>query len=151
MPVATAATDPAQLALIYQRIRAEGGRVTAPKRLVIETVADETDHLTAEAIVARVEARAPGVARSTIYRVLQSLADVGVIEHVHNGRDPAFYHLHELSHAHLVCTGCGSIVDVDDALFDEFRGNAERRYGFTVDVHHGAIFGRCASCRAHDS
>src|SRR5204863_370956 len=63
-------------------------------------------------------------------------------------RGPAFYHLREIGHAHLVCQDCGAITDVPDRLLDGLRDQALDRYGFTVDTHHAAVLGRCARCVA---
>jgi Fe2+ or Zn2+ uptake regulation protein len=132
---------------IFQRVRATGGRVTAPKRAVVAALAASESHLTAEDLAARAADALPGIAPSTVYRVLANLEGAGVVEHVHNGREPAFYHLRDHGHAHLVCNRCGAIIDVPDELFAHLRAAARRRYGFVVDPHHTALLGRCRACR----
>jgi len=133
---------------ILELVRAQGGRVTPAKRAVVEVLAQSDDHLTAEDLITKVTAASPATAASTIYRVLQQLEDIGAVEHVHPGRGPAFYHLREVGHAHLVCQDCGTITDVPDRLLDGLRAQALDRYGFAVDTHHAAVLGRCAACLA---
>jgi Fe2+ or Zn2+ uptake regulation protein len=133
---------------ILQLVRAQGGRVTPAKRAVVEVLArSEGGHLTAEDLIAQVTAGSPATAASTIYRVLQQLEEIGAVEHVHPGRGPAFYHLREVGHAHLVCQDCGAITDVPDLLLDGLRADALDKYGFAVDTHHAAVLGRCRACR----
>jgi Fe2+ or Zn2+ uptake regulation protein len=132
---------------IFQRVRASGGRVTAPKRAVVAALAASDRHLTAEDLAERAADALPGIAPSTVYRVLANLEDAGVVEHVHNGREPAFYHLRDRGHAHLVCNRCGAIIDIPDDLFTGLRATIRRRYGFTIEPHHAALLGRCAACR----
>jgi Fur family ferric uptake transcriptional regulator len=133
---------------ILELIRARGGRVTAAKRAVVTVLARSEEHLTADDLIERVTANSPSTAPSTVYRVLQQLEDIGAVEHVHAGREPAFYHLREIGHPHLVCNDCGAIIDVPDRLLAPLRAEALRHYGFVVDTHHAAILGRCATCTA---
>jgi Fur family ferric uptake transcriptional regulator len=131
---------------ILELVRAQGGRVTPAKRAVVGVLAGSDDHLTAEDLITQVTAASPATAASTIYRVLQQLEEIGAVEHVHPGRGPAFYHLREVGHAHLVCQDCGGITDVPDRLLDGLRDQVLDRYGFAVDTHHAAVLGRCAAC-----
>ena len=82
----------------------------------------------------------------TIYRVIQRLSDLDIIEHVHSGSGPAFYHLREHGHAHLVCNACGTVIDLPDGEFSGLIAAARDRYGFSVNAHHSALLGLCASC-----
>jgi Fe2+ or Zn2+ uptake regulation protein len=134
---------------ILELVRAQGGRVTPAKRAVVEVLARSADHLTAEDLITQITEASPATAASTIYRVLQQLEEIGAVEHVHPGRGPAFYHLREIGHAHLVCQDCGSITDVPDLLLDVLSHQALDRYGFVVDTHHAAVLGRCEAC-AHE-
>jgi Fur family ferric uptake transcriptional regulator len=104
------------------------------------------EHLTADDLIAEVRRRAPGVAPSTVYRVLQRLGELAIIEHVHSGVGPAFYHLRDLGHAHLVCTGCGTVVDVPDSAFAQLSEASRQAFEFTIEPHHSAVLGRCARC-----
>lgn len=134
---------------VLARVQDSGGRITLPTRLVVGALAATEAHLTADDLIAEVERRAPGIAPSTIYRVLQRLDELGALEHVHSGAGAAFYHLHEHSHAHLVCTDCGNVTDLSadaaDALH-RFSAAVRTAHGFDVDPHHAAMLGRCAAC-----
>lgn len=127
-------------------IRRAGGRLTVPTRLVVAILLASDRHLTADDLIAEVERRTPGIAPSTIYRLLQRLDEVDVIEHVHSGTGPTFYHLRELRHAHLVCNECGTIIDVPDNVFAQLSRTVRRTYDFTVEPHHAALLGRCINC-----
>jgi Fur family ferric uptake transcriptional regulator len=131
---------------IYGVIRAAGGRITAPTRAVVGILLDSDRHLTADDLIAEVDRRRPGIAPSTIYRILQRLDELDVIEHVHPGTGPTFYHLRELRHAHLICDDCGTIVDIPDRVFAGLSGTVQSTYGFTIEPHHAALLGRCARC-----
>jgi Fur family ferric uptake transcriptional regulator len=132
---------------IYGAIRAAGGRLTGPTRAVVGVLVDSDRHLTADDLIAEIDRTYPGIAPSTIYRVLMRLDELGIVEHVHSGTSPAFYHLRERGHAHLVCNECGRIIDIPDSMFSQLAETVERAYDFTVEPRHAAILGLCAACR----
>ena len=131
---------------IYEIVRAGGGRLTVPMRVVVAVLLDTDRHLTADDLIAEVDRRTPGIAPSTIYRILQRLDELEVIRHVHSGTGPTFYHLRERGHAHLICNECGTIVDVPDRLFTGLARTVHDKYGFTIEPQHAALLGRCARC-----
>ncbi|MEO5898728.1 MAG: Fur family transcriptional regulator [Ilumatobacteraceae bacterium] len=135
---------------ILTDIRAAGGRVTVPTRIVVEILAAGDHHLSADDLIAEFAERTPGVAPSTIYRVLQRLDQLQVVEHVHSGMGPTFYHLRDRGHAHLVCESCGAITDLPDGVLEPVSTAVAADFGFTVRTHHAALLGRCAACAADD-
>jgi Fur family ferric uptake transcriptional regulator len=132
---------------IYDVIRQRGGRVTAPTRLVVSVLVETDAHLTADDLIAAVTQRRRGIAPSTVYRVLQRLGDVGVVEHVHPGDGPAFYHLRAFGHAHLVCHRCNAVIDIADGALAGLAKKVDEAHGFALDTHHAALLGLCAQCR----
>jgi len=131
---------------IYILVRGSGGRLTVSTRAVVAILLDGTAHLTADDIIAEAGRRHPGIAASTIYRVLQRLDELGVVEHVHSGHGPTFYHLREAGHAHLVCSECGRIIDIPDQLLTGVSRSVKRTYDFRIEPRHTALIGRCDSC-----
>lgn len=131
-------------------IKAAGGRSTTTKRLVLETFSSRPGHLTAEDVTAAVQVTSPDVASSTIYRILEELERVGVVEHSHPGKGPAIYHLHHHAHGHLVCQRCGAMIEADLDLFSQLSQGALDRHGFTVDPHHFAVLGECRQCHSSE-
>jgi Fur family ferric uptake transcriptional regulator len=131
---------------IFATIRAAGGRITLPTRIVVEILAGGDGHLSADDLIAEFERRTSGVAPSTVYRVLQRLDQLQVIEHVHSGVGATFYQLRDRGHAHLVCESCGAIIDIPDGVLTPVADAIARDFGFTVRTHHAALLGRCATC-----
>ena len=104
-------------------------------------------HLSAVQPTAEVQARAPDVNLSTIYRNLEELERLRVVDRTHLGHGPATYHLASAAHGHLVCEKCGSMTEVPQDLFVGLAEQARERYGFAIDPHRFAVTGRCASCQ----
>ena len=128
-------------------VRESGGRVTNSRRLLLEAIFDDPDHHSAEDLAAIVQARAPDVHLSTIYRNLEELERLGVVVHSHLGHGPATYHLAASAHCHFVCEHCGKAVKAPDELFVNLADRAKKEFGFTIDPHHFSIFGRCRNCQ----
>ncbi len=104
-------------------------------------------HRSADEIAEEVHRSRPDVHLSTVYRTLEDLERLGVVEHVHLGHGPATYHLSTKRHAHLVCNGCGTTLEVEDSMFDRLAERILKGYGFRLDHRHFAMSGLCATCR----
>lgn len=122
------------------------GRVTTARRALLAALAHSDHHRTAEDLADEVRAGFPAVHRATIYRSLDALTEMGLIEHTHLGHGPAVYHLAEGAHHHLVCESCGAVIEVPSALFDELSRTIRSSYGFEVTSRHFAVIGRCRQC-----
>ncbi len=127
-------------------VRARGGRATVSRRVILEELFEAEDHLSAEALAEAVQAHAPDVHLSTVYRNLEDLQRLGIVVHTHLGHGPATYQLASLAHAHFICEGCGAAIEAPDELFRGLARMAKNRLGFSIDPRHFAILGRCADC-----
>ena len=127
-------------------VRERGGRVTSARRLLLHALFDQPRHWTAEELAEVIQAQAPDINLSTIYRNLDELEQMGVVVHAHLGHGPATYHLATSAHSHFVCEECGAMVEAPDELFRGLARTAKARLGFSIDPHHFAILGRCADC-----
>jgi len=127
-------------------LRRHGGRVTPAKRLLAETLLASQEHRSAERLAEHVQARAPDVHLTTVYRNLEELERLGVVERMSSGHGPATYHLVSSPHGHLVCRSCGEITEVPAALFEGLAGTVLRDYGFVVTAGQVALAGQCAGC-----
>lgn len=129
-------------------LRARGVRITGARRAVLTALAASDGHMTAEELARTVQVTSPEVHLSTVYRTLESLEELGVLDHVHLGHGGAVYHLAENRHHHLVCGSCDTVVHLPPDVYDALAQDIEVRYGFTLQQHHVALSGTCARCRA---
>ena len=132
---------------LLSAIRAAGGRVTVAKRAVATTLVEATNHLSADEITRRVQSTHPDVSPSTIYRILEDLEELGVVVHAHLGHAAAVYHVVGPVHGHLVCSNCGTSIEIPARTFDGLSATLRREYGFELDRHHVALAGLCRKCR----
>ncbi len=131
---------------VLGRIRSAGDRVTVARRAVVAALLASDGHATAEGLLARVQADHPEVHQATIYRNLEALERLGLVEHTHFGHGPAVYHLADALHQHLVCEVCGIVTEVPPTLLDPVEEAVRTTYGFVMRSRHFAVVGRCATC-----
>ncbi|HET8616750.1 MAG TPA: transcriptional repressor [Actinomycetales bacterium] len=147
-------TEPQVDAVVEQAatlLRSRGDRMTGPRRAVIAALAGNrgSSHLTPDQVVVAVAALDPSVHRASVYRALEVLSSLGVVQHVHLGHGTTAYHLaapHEHLHAH--CVRCDRVIDLPGTLLDEVAQQVVDDYGFVLDPSHVALSGTCASCCA---
>jgi Fe2+ or Zn2+ uptake regulation protein len=133
---------------ILRALSAAGGRRTPARQAIAEAIVDAGSHLTAEDIARRVRARFPSVNISTVYRTLESLESIGIVDHVHLGHGRAIYHLAHEAHQHLVCERCERVEELPAKRLGPFVRMLERDFGFELDRRHFAIVGICRECRS---
>ncbi len=153
-PVQVRHTDPVTspaLSLLLDEVgrllRARGERMTRPRRAVLTVLAAHDGHLGAEEIVDAVATQDAGVHRASVYRTLEALSEVGVVQHVHVGHGGTAYHLvapHD--HLHAQCRSCAAILDLPPDLLDAVAGRLEEEQGFTLEPGHVALSGLCRAC-----
>lgn len=132
-------------------LRLRGGRTTVARRAILEELTGTHGHITADRLTELVRVRYPDVDRSTVYRFLEDLEALAVVEHVHLGHGAAVYHLTDDRHLHLVCQRCDAVIEVPQRDFEQIRSKLQAQYDFSIDPHHFAIPGICGSCAAQDT
>jgi len=132
---------------LLARMRAHGDRATPARRLLLQALADKPAHLTAERLAAKVRARAPDVNITTIYRNLDELERLKVVDRTRPLHGPATYHLAATAHGHLVCEECGTVIEVPGQFFAGLADQAREHYGFTIEPHRSSVAGLCSGCR----
>ena len=127
-------------------LHARGLRVTPQRRLVLDAVA-ALEHATPEQVCDRVQATAPSLSLSTVYRTLELLEELGVICHTHLSHGAPTYHVAEhADHLHLVCRRCGAVAEAEFRHARDLVAAIRSAYGFAPDLAHLSLHGLCAAC-----
>ncbi len=129
-------------------LRKKGLKLTPQRRLILDIIHDSAKHLTAEEILNHVQSRVPGVNKSTIYRTLGLLEELGCVFKSELGDRFIYHHAEEGHHHHVVCRRCGKSIDCNEDLFLPVEKALYEKYGFQVDFKHVVIInGLCYDCR----
>ena len=129
-------------------LKERGLKLTPQRRLIVDIIHDAEAHFTAEEIIAYVQARMPGINKSTIYRTLELLEEAGCVYKSELDEHSVYHHAEEGHHHHLVCSKCGKTVECDEDLFAPVKRSLMSKQGFRVDFKHVVMTGVCEKCRS---
>jgi Fur family transcriptional regulator, ferric uptake regulator len=137
---------------ILERLDEQGYRLTGPRRAVLEEVLSRHAPFTSNDLWEAIQQKAPSIGRATVFRTLDLLTQVGVVQRIHRdadtGRCHAYLACDEHHHHHLICNNCGSVTDfTEDKALEPLVREIERRTHFQVEGHRLELTGVCASCR----
>ncbi|HJQ84318.1 MAG TPA: transcriptional repressor [Candidatus Binatia bacterium] len=132
---------------LQELCRRHGLPFTLQRRAVLEALRGRDDHPTADQILDDVRARHAGVSRATVYRVLDTLVELGLAVKTCNPGAGVRYDSKTDRHHHLVCLRCEKMVDVHDPALDRVPLPDARRVGFEVSTYSIHFRGLCADCR----
>lgn len=132
---------------VEQFLRASGKRLTRERRLIIRIIED-SPHLDASEIYALARKEDPKISLSTVYRTMTMLKELGLVEASDLGEDHYHYEVHLQEHYHLVCLGCGKVIEIPPPDAIKQLGKEQ---GFEVVGVKLQIFGYCKECQAKRS
>lgn len=135
-----------------RRLRAAGKRITLQRKLVLDVLAQAGDHLDANEIYELGRRKDDRLSLSTVYRTLGVLKETGVVRELHLDDEHHHYELDgKDDHSHLVCLGCGQVIEVDSAAFFEAAVTTGAVHGFEITSAQVELTGYCAKCRIQES
>ena len=123
-------------------------RLTRQRAAVLRALGDGT-HLSAETILERVRAEIPGVSLGTIYRTLDILRGIGLVQVFSFGGSAARYEAALEKHHHLLCSDCRSLTNVRADGLAQLAHDIARAEGYSDVDFSMTIVGRCGSCAKH--
>lgn len=130
-------------------LKQRGYKLTPQRCAVLGVIALSREHLTPAAIYERVHQEYPGIGLVTIYRTLEILTELGLVCEVHAGGNCRSYLVRRPAehHHHLICAGCGAVVDFIDCNLGELEQKLSRETNFEIEGHLLEFLGRCQNCR----
>lgn len=135
-------------------LREKGLKVTSQRLMVLNILSAHGDeHLTVEEIYDLAKEESPEIGLATIYRTVQVLLELHVIEKVTfddgfaryelNGEETGSGHRHH----HAICTQCGKVYSLETDLLDTLEKQVFESMGFEVTDHEVKLYGLCSACR----
>ena len=135
-------------------LRERGGRLSRPRRDVLEALFSADGPVSAEYLSRGRDGRGTRLELTTVYRALEHLEELGVVRHVHLGHGPGLYGLvGEEEREYLMCERCDRVTSVDAGRLDAVRAQIRAAFGYEARFSHFPIVGLCAVCakREHQS
>jgi Fur family ferric uptake transcriptional regulator len=131
------------------RLEQEGYRSGESRRRVVEFLASERCAVTA----LEIDRRLDSVGRASIYRTLEQLEQLHLIQRVEIGGDAAGFERidPDLHHHHLVCEACGALSPFSSEELEEAIAAISRQSDFQVAAHDVVLRGTCLACSEDDA
>lgn len=129
-------------------LREHGIYVTAQRLAVLRAV-NRQPHITADEVVQVVRGEIGTISRQSVYDTVNTLTDRGLLRRIQPTGSPARYEDRTGdNHHHLICRGCGRVVDVDCAVGSRPCLTASDDHGFVIDEAEVLYWGQCPACLA---
>ncbi len=123
-------------------------RNTKTKTRVLNIFQESAFPLTLSEAFAKVKAKLPDTAYSTVYRIVQNLKDEAkLISLDWRDRNGRFEWAERKHHHHMTCSSCGKIADVDDKILNFKTHKVKTATGFLVEMHSIELIGTCEPCQ----
>ena len=133
---------------LLKDLRRRGHRLTPQREMILQVICESNGHLTADEIITRVRRRYAYLNKSAVYRTLDVLTQIGLVNPTDFGSGCVTYEIHrDPHHHHLVCRRCGKMTEVDAGVFATVERELRAEYDFAPDLDHFAIFGLCQKCQ----
>jgi Fe2+ or Zn2+ uptake regulation protein len=133
---------------VARRLSGAGLRVTR-QRLAVLNAINPGEHLDVETIVDRARSELGSVSTQAVYNALRAFDGAGLVRRMQPAGRPALFEIRVGdNHHHLVCRGCGMVIDVDCAAGAAPCRNIPDSGGFVVDEAEVTWWGYCPACQA---
>ncbi|MFH1063418.1 MAG: Fur family transcriptional regulator [Candidatus Omnitrophota bacterium] len=142
----------------HGKFRGFGYRMTLARQAILDVLSQTKNHLSAEEIYHEVYKIYPSSGLATVYRTVELLVQIGLVNKFDFGDGRARYELeigseHKDHHHHLVCMQCRRVIDYTDFIEEEVelltkteKGLSEK-YNFQIKKHIIQFYGLCDKCQ----
>lgn len=137
---------------IVGALESAGLRLTSPRRELAALIAGRKGHFTADELLAESRRSPHGPGRATIFRSLEVLADLGLVERLDlPSGEHAFVACEPAHHHHVVCSSCGRSTGVGDHGLGSVATAVGEETGYRIDTHRLELFGLCPECQRKEA
>jgi Fur family ferric uptake transcriptional regulator len=134
-------------------LKEKGLKVTSQRLIVLEALGRNPEkHLTAEEIYEIVKVDNPEIGLATVYRTVQLLLELELIERINLDDGYVRYEIGDMEevphhrHHHLICLKCGSVSAFQNDMLEKLENSVMDSMGFQVTDHEVKLYGYCSDC-----
>lgn len=145
----TTSTDTGWARHALEALRAAGHRRGGARTAVVEALAGHDCAVTALELDDELRRRQPPVGRASVYRALEQLEELGLVQRIEVCRGTAGYERIDPDghhHHHAICRDCGRMVPFEDSSLEQAIGKLSETISFNVTEHDVVLRGRCQRC-----
>ncbi len=133
--------------ILTKHLAEHGLKLTRQRRAILKAFLSK-DHVTAEDLYKEISRRNLKVGLATVYRTLNLLCQCSLAQPRHFGDSRTLYdNVHNKEHHdHMICTGCGKIVEFENTAIERLQEKVAKESHFTIYSHKLEIYGLCGAC-----
>jgi Fur family ferric uptake transcriptional regulator len=129
-------------------LREHGQKLTGPRETVLDAFLQIERHVTADELFSAARRIDPTIGQATVFRTIKLLAEAGLAREAcpdEGARryEHAFRHAH---HDHLICLGCGAVVEFRNLAIEKAQKEIYQAHGYTPSGHRLELQGYCPAC-----
>ena len=138
-----------RLAIFKEHLRRQRLKSTAQRDDIARVFFAHPGHSTVEELYTAAKQVHPGIGYATVYRTMKLLTECGlaVERHFRDGEARYESSVNQEHHDHLICEGCGKIVEFEEPRIESLQEEVAHRLGFRLSGHKMELYGRCRDCQ----
>ncbi|WP_059103561.1 ferric iron uptake transcriptional regulator [Shouchella shacheensis] len=145
-----------RLERIKKQLHAQSYKLTPQREATVMVLLEhEEDHLSAEDVYLLVKEKAPEIGLATVYRTLELLTELKVVDKINFGDGVSRFDLRREGaqhfHHHLVCIECGAVDEIQEDLLGDVEAVVERDFLFKIKDHRLTFHGVCHRCQVAET
>lgn len=144
--------NPNLMNTLKERIKEKKYKLTRQRKIVLQAFLDSTEnHMSAEDVFALVKDGNPDIGLATVYRSLELFTTLELLKKLDFGDGRSRYELNDENlthtHHHLICLGCGKIVEFSYDFLDDVKMKIEEKEKFQIVDSQLKFYGYCSECQ----
>ena len=125
----------------------QGHPLTNQRLLLLEFLRNAEGHIDAKELYRRASAKDESISPATVYRTLNLFKELGLVDEMRLGRVRCYYEIKQSQgHQHLVCQGCGKVIEFQNPHFKKLIEAVQREHGFNIKKAELYLEGYCPDC-----
>jgi len=137
---------------LRQKFQERQYKLTPQRQIVLQAFIDNPEkHLSAEDVHNIVRQKSSEIGLATVYRTLELLSELDVLQKMDFGDGRSRYEINEASsqhhHHHLICLNCGKVKEFEDDLLEPLENDIARKSNFNIVDHQVKFYGYCQECQ----
>lgn len=123
---------------------------TSQRMTILKAFLKQDSHLSTEDFYLKLRKKHPGIGYATVHRTLKLFAECGIASERNFGDGQMRFEVSrdDEHHDHLVCTGCGQILEFENQKIEQLQVAVAREHNFLIQDHRLELYGLCSSCQS---
>lgn len=124
-----------------------GLKHTRQREAILSAFLGSKGHVTSEDLCEMVRRDHPDIGAATVYRTLKLFCDAEIANAIHFRGGVTLYEHQRTHHDHLICVGCGDVVEFESDTIEKTQQEVARSHGYLLTNHRHDLYGYCPACR----